>query len=176
VHRLMRVLCDFNLAVLRRFAAYPIDGVYFGDDWGSQRAMLMAPATWRRLVKPYLQEMYGQAHRQGWDVFIHCCGQVTPILDDLVEIGLNVFNPFQPEVMDIESLMKRYSRRLAFYGSLSIQRTLPFGTEDDVRREVRHRLSLARAHGGLILSPSHDMPPDVPVKNVLAMLGALRDQ
>ncbi len=176
VHELLRAICDFDIAVLRNFRTFPIDGVYFGDDWGSQKAMLMSPDMWRSLIKPYLKELYEETHKQGWDVFIHCCGQVTPILDDLVGIGLNVFNPFQPEVMDIPSLMKRYSRRLAFYGSLSIQKTLPFGTEKDVRGEVLGRLALARAYGGLIVSPSHDMPPDIPVHNVVAMRDTLRGQ
>ena len=176
VHELLRAICDFNLAIMENLRAYPIDGIYFGDDWGSQKAMLMSPQMWRQFIKPYLGEMYGQARRQGYEVFIHSCGQITPVLDDLIEIGLNVFNPFQPEVMDIAGLMQRYSRRLAFYGSLSIQQTLPFGNEAEVREEVRQRLSLARTFGGLIIAPSHDMPPDIPLANILAMLEALRRQ
>jgi uroporphyrinogen decarboxylase len=78
--------------------------------------------------------------------------------------------------MDLHSLMKRYSRRLAFYGSLSIQKTLPFGTAEEVQVEVQDRISLARAYGGLIISPSHDMPPDVPVENIIAMISAIKNQ
>lgn len=176
VHELMRRLCDFNLSVMKNLAEFPVDGIYFGDDWGSQRAMLMNPQMWRQYIKPYLTQMYGQAHRQGYEVFIHSCGQITPVLDDLIDVGLNVFNPFQPEVMDVPELMRRYASRLAFYGSLSIQKTLPFGSQDQVREEVRHRLSLARAFGGLIIAPSHDMPPDIPLTNVMAMLETLREQ
>lgn len=176
VHDLMRVLCDFNLSVMKNLTAFPIDGIYFGDDWGSQKAMLMNPQMWRQYIKPSLTQMYGQARRQGYEVFIHSCGQITPVLDDLIDIGLNVFNPFQPEVMDVPELMRRYASRLAFYGSLSIQKTLPFGSEDQVREEVRQRLSLARAFGGLIIAPSHDMPPDIPPANIMAMLETLREQ
>ena len=176
VHDLMRVLCDFNLSVMKNLTAFPIDGIYFGDDWGSQKAMLISPQMWRQHIKPCLTQMYDQAHRQGFEVFIHSCGQVTPVLDDLIDIGLNVFNPFQPEVMDVPELMRRYASRLAFYGSLSIQKTLPFGSEDQVREEVRQRLSLARVFGGLIIAPSHDMPPDIPFSNIMAMLETLRDQ
>lgn len=176
VTELLARICAFNLAVMKALTRFPIDGIYFGDDWGSQKAMLMSPEMWRRFIRPHLEVMYAQAHRQGYDVFIHSCGEISPVLDDLVEIGLNVFNPFQPEVMDIEGLMERYSGKLAFYGGLSIQKTLPFGTADQVREEVEHRLSLARRWGGLIVSPSHDMPADVPLSNILAMSEALKGQ
>jgi len=75
--------------------------------------------------------------------------------------------------MDIESVIERYAGRLGFYGGVSIQRTLPFGSEEDVRREIDHRLGLAHRFGGYIIAPCHDMPPDIPVSNVLAMLKAL---
>jgi len=78
--------------------------------------------------------------------------------------------------MDVEDVMKRYSGRLAFYGGLSIQQTLPFGSPEDVKRETAHRLRLAREYGGLIISPSHDMPPDVPLENTLALLEVLKSQ
>lgn len=176
VHELMGLICEFNLEVMRRLARYAIDGIYFGDDWGSQRALLMSPEMWRVFIRPYLKRMYDQAHAQGYDVFIHSCGDISVILDDLVDIGLDVFNPFQPEVMYIAETMQRYSGRLAFYGSLSIQKTLPFGTTADVQREVEERISLARQFGGLIISPSHDMPGDISTENVAAMLEALREQ
>ena len=131
---------------------------------------------WRTYIKPYFKQMYNQAHKQGYDVFIHSCGNVSLLLDELIEIGVNVFNPFQPEAMDIEDVMGRYSGKLAYYGSISIQKTLPFGTPVEVTREVEHRLLQARKYGGLIPSPSHDMPPDVPLENTLAMLKAFRSQ
>jgi len=176
VHDLFSVITEFNLKLLRHCEHYPIDAVYFGDDWGGQRGLLISPDTWRTFIKPCLKQMYAQAHSQGYDVFIHSCGNISALLDDLIEIGLNVFNPFQPEVMDIEKLMEKYSGRLAYYGSISIQRTLPFGTRKDVREEVSHRLMLAQKYGGLILSPSHDMPHDIPLENTKAMLETLRAQ
>jgi len=176
VHDLFSLITEFNLTLLRHCGTYPIDAVYFSDDWGGQRGLLMSPDTWRTFIKPCLERMYAQAHSQGYDVFIHSCGNISVLLDDLVEIGLNVFNPFQPEVMDIEEVMERFAGRLAYYGSISIQQTLPFGTPEVVRKEVRHRLELARRYGGLIPSPSHDMPPDIPLENTRAMLETLRSQ
>ncbi len=176
VHDLMRAITDYHLALIDRLAPYPVDGIIFGDDYGGQRGLLIGPGMWRAFMKPYLKEMFDRAHARGHDVFIHSCGNVSLILDELLEIGLNVFNPFQPEVVDVEKLIERYAGRLAFYGGLSIQKTLPFGSIADVRAEVMHRLGLARAHGGYIISPSHEMPPDIPAENVLAMVEALRNQ
>ena len=173
VHELFTKINDFNLALVKNFKKYPVDGIIFGDDWGWQRGLMMHPDTWRKFIRPYLEKTYKQAHRQGYDVFIHSCGDISVILDDLIEIGVNVFNPFQPEVMDISSVIEKYSERLAFYGGLSIQKTLPFGTREDVRSEVSHRLELARKFGGYIISPSHDMPPDIPLDNIHAMMKAL---
>jgi uroporphyrinogen decarboxylase len=138
--------------------------------------MLMGPETWRSFIKPYLAKLYARAHEQGYDVFIHCCGNITAVLDDLIEIGVDVFNPIQPETMDVQNVIGSYAGRLAFNGGLSIQHTLPFGSPSEVRLEVEDRLELAREHGGYIVAPSHDMPPDVPVENIEVMLDALFNQ
>jgi len=176
VHEYLDRLADFALRLVKNLASFPIDGIRFSDDWAGQRGLLMSPKMWREFLRPRLKRMYDQAHRQGYGVFIHCCGDVTPLLDDLVEIGVDVFNPLQPEVMDVEKTVAAYAGRLAFYGGLSIQKTLPFGTPMDVEDEVRHRLGVAGEHGGFLLAPSHDMTPDIPVKNVEAMLGVLKGQ
>jgi uroporphyrinogen decarboxylase len=176
VNELLSVITEYNLKLIRQLERYPVDGIYFGDDWGGQRGLLISPRMWRRFIKPQLDKMYRAAHDQGYDVFIHSCGDISLLLEDLIEAGLNVFNPFQPEVMDVEDIMKRYAGRLVFYGGLSIQKTLPFGTPEEVKQETAHRLRLAREYGGFIISPSHDMPPDVPLENTLAMLELLRVQ
>jgi uroporphyrinogen decarboxylase len=105
----------------------------------------------------------------GKTVFIHSCGDVDELFDDLVSIGLGVFNPFQPEVMDVAGIMERYRGRLAFWGGVSTQRTMPYGTPEDVRREVRRMRDLGR-DGGYILSPSHALEGDVPLENLLALI------
>lgn len=176
VHELFGAITEFNLKVLERLGQFPVDGVRFADDWGGQQGLLMSPDTWRSFIRPYLARMYQQAHRQGYDVLIHSCGNISALLDDLIEIGVNVFNPLQPEAMDIESVMVKHSGRLAFWGGLSLQKTLPFGTPQEVKKEVRHRLELGRKFGGYIVAPSHDMPPDVPLENIEAMVEVLKEQ
>ncbi|UCF57586.1 MAG: hypothetical protein JSW15_03725 [Deltaproteobacteria bacterium] len=176
VHELFEVITEFHMGILKHLRNYTTDGVLFGDDWAGQRGLFMSPDTWAEFIRPYLKKMYDQAHFQGYDVFIHSCGNISSILDELVEIGVDVFNPFQPDVIDVEEVMNAYSHRLAFWGGLSIQRTLPFGTPQEVAREVRHRLGLARTWGGYIISPAHDMPPDIPLDNILSMHDVLRSQ
>ena len=176
VHELFEAITDFGLAVVDGLGEYAVDGVRFSDDWGGQLGMLMSPDTWRTFIRPYAERLYGRARERGYSVLIHCCGNVTPILDDLVAIGVNMFNPLQPETMDVGAVLKRYAGRLAFYGGLSIQQTLPFGSAGEVRAEVKNRLDLARRYGGYLVAPAHDMPPDVPLRNVKAMLDALRLQ
>ena len=176
VHELFRKITDFNLKIMGNLGQFNLDGIYFGDDWGSQRGLLISPNMWREFIKPYLKIMYKKAHDYGYDVFIHSCGDISEIINDLIEIGLNVFNPFQPEVMDIDTLMMQHSHKLAFYGGISIQKTLPFGKPEEVCGEIENRIGLAKKFGGLIISPSHDMPPDIPVKNILAMIERVKSQ
>jgi len=106
---------------------------------------------------------------------IHSCGDVDELFDDLVAIGLACFNPFQPEVMDVEALLPAYRGRLAFHGGLSTQRTLPFGSVEDVRRETRRLLEFGSG-GGYIFAPAHDVEGDVPLENMLAAIETVHRQ
>jgi len=171
-------ILQFNLDVLDAgLSRYPrVDAVYFGDDFGSQRGVLMGAARWRELLKPRLARQYRRAHDYGKYVFIHSCGAVSELFDDLVEIGVNCFNPFQPEVMDIFTTHRAYRGRLAFWGGISIQRLLPYGTPDRVRTEVTDILRRIGRQGGYIAAPAHDIPGDVPAENIAAMLDVLRNQ
>jgi uroporphyrinogen decarboxylase len=109
-------------------------------------------------------------------VFIHSCGNVTEILPDLIEIGVDVFNPFQPEVIDVEEAKRRYGDRLSFYGGISTQKTLPYGTKDQVKDEVRRLLDSIGRDGGYIASPAHDVPRDAKPENVAVMIETLQGQ
>lgn len=169
VRGLLRAIADYNIAQILRALQYDIDAVYFGDDWGQQRGLQMGYRLWREFIFPELKRMYGVVRDAGKFVFIHSCGDVDELFDDLVSIGLNCFNPFQPEVMDIEDLMQKYRGRLTFHGGLSTQRTLPYGTVEDVRRETRRLLQLG-SNGNYILSPAHAVEGDVPLENMLAFI------
>jgi uroporphyrinogen decarboxylase len=139
VEELLTMIADFNIAVVKKALEYDIDAVYFGDDWGQQHGLIMGPVMWRKFIHPQLKRMYGAVKAGSKLVTIHSCGDVDELFDDLVGIGLNCFNPFQPEVMDTSALMNQYRHRLSFWGGLSTQRTLPSGTAAEVAAES-HRL------------------------------------
>jgi uroporphyrinogen decarboxylase len=175
VHSLLNAIADYNIAQIQEALKYDIDAVYFGDDWGQQRGLQMGPKLWRQFIYPVLKRMYAVVHAAGKAVFIHSCGDVDELFEDLIGIGLNCFNPFQPEVMDVPALMQMYRGRLTFHGGLSTQRTLPFGTLEDVRMETQRLLRMG-AHGGYIFAPAHDVEGDVPLENMLAFIELLQDQ
>ena len=175
VHDLLNAIADYNIAQVKAAMRYDIDAVYFGDDWGMQRGLQMGPVMWREFIRPVLKRMYGVVRDAGKYVMIHSCGDVDELFEDLIEIGVNCFNPFQPEVMDVTALMHQYRGRLAFHGGLSTQRTLPYGSAEDVRRATKHLLDLGR-EGGYIFAPAHDVEGDVPLENILAFIEMLQQQ
>jgi uroporphyrinogen decarboxylase len=119
--------------------------------------------------------MYRAVHDEGKYVFIHSCGKVDELFDQLVTIGLNCFNPFQPEVMDVYGLLKKYRGKLAFYGGLSTQKTLPYCSIDQVRSEAQ-KLIEAGQKGGYLFAPAHAVEGDVPIENIQAFVEVLKSQ
>jgi len=175
VDELFNAIVDYNIAQVRKALEYDIDCVHFGDDWGQQHGLQMGPRTWRRFIKPVLERMYGVVRDAGKTVSIHSCGDVDEVFDDLIEIGVRLFNPFQPEVMDVDALVAQYRGRLAFHGGMSTQRTLPYGSVQDVIDETDHLLGLG-ADGGYLFSPAHAVEGDVPVENMVAFIDTVQAQ
>ncbi len=175
VRSLFGAIADFNIALIERALDYDIDAVYFGDDWGQQTGLQMGYGMWKEFIYPRLERMYGKVRDANKYVFIHSCGKVDSLFDDLANIGLNCFNPFQPEVMDVYELMNDYKGRLAFHGGLSTQHTLPHGTAEDVRNETLKLLDAGR-HGGYIFAPAHSVESDVSLENMLAFIETVKNQ
>lgn len=166
-----------QLVLIDRFLALGVDGGYFGDDYGAQKGLLFSPAAWRRLIKPRLAQLFAPFRERGLPVLMHSDGQIQAILPDLVEIGLTVLNPVQPEVLDHRQLRGQFAGKLAFYGGVSTQTVLPHGKPADVRAAVRQCVNdLAPDCTGLMLAPSHRMMSDIPLENVEAMLTAFRER
>ncbi|MHB1458828.1 MAG: uroporphyrinogen decarboxylase family protein [Armatimonadota bacterium] len=176
VHDLFNVILEANMANLDVALKQDIDCVFFGDDWGSQSGLIMGPGLWREFIKPIAAKMYGRVRDAGKFVAIHSCGDVKVILPDLVEIGLNLFNPFQPETMDIFETKKKYYGSLSFYGGISVQNLLPHGTPEQVRSETSYLLKELGKGGGYVAAPSHDIPSDVPAENIAALIETLNNQ
>ncbi len=154
---------------------HDIDAVYFGDDWGQQQGLIMGYPLWRQFIYPELKRMYAVVRDHGKFVFIHSCGDVDELFDDLIEVGVNCFNPFQPEVMDCDAIYEQYRGRLSFWGGLSTQHTLAFGTPDDVR-EASVNLIRMGLSGSYIFSPAHAVGKDVSLENMLAFIEAAQNQ
>jgi uroporphyrinogen decarboxylase len=176
VDALLDRIFEWNMAVLDEMLKHPFDGVLFGDDWGQQRGLMFGAKRWRQFIKPRVAQMYRKVADAGAAVCIHCCGKVQDLFPELIELGLQVFNPFQPEVMDLWEMKAKHGKDLTFYGGVSVQQLLPFGTPDDVRREVRRMLRDLGQGGGFIIAPSHEMPGDVPLENMLAFIETVQSQ
>ncbi|MCL1792442.1 MAG: hypothetical protein FWG34_01090 [Oscillospiraceae bacterium] len=147
-----------------------VDGVRFGEDWGLQKGLMMSPILWRRLLKPRLKKIYDSAKSRGFNVLIHTCGDISDIIPDLIEIGVEVLNPVQPEVMDIKKIKVEYGKDLAFYGGMGCQSTLPFGTVQDVIDEVADRVKTMGKGGGYIFGPAGAIPRDAKLENVFKLV------
>jgi len=174
---LLNTIIEKNMVMLDNFLALPeIDGVLLGSDWGSQIDLLMSPAVWEDMIRPGEKREYDLIHSYGKDVWVHSCGCVEKIIPSLVEIGLDVLNPVQPEAMDIRKLKEQYGDRLAFWGGISTQQTLPYGTPDEVKAEARGVRDLLAKDGGYILSPAQSLMGDVPVENILALFEVAREK
>ena len=175
VDELLDNILAYDLAILEDVLMYDIDGVQFGDDWGQQNGLLFGPRLWRRFIKPRISQLYRVTKEYGKAVFIHSCGKVQELFPELIELGLDVFNPFQPEVMDPYEIKKQYGELLSFYGGVSVQKLLPFGTPAEIRYEVKRLIEHVGRGGGFIVSPSHDMPGDIPLENLLAFIDAVME-
>jgi uroporphyrinogen decarboxylase len=172
---LLERITEIQLALIHRYLDLGVDGGYFGDDYGAQKNLIMSPATWRALIKPRLRRLFAPFRERGLPIVMHSDGQIQAILPDLVEIGLTVLNPVQPEVLDHAWLRQNFGQRLAFFGGISTQTVLPYGTPDEVAQAVATcRSNLAPDHTGLLLAPSHRMMTDVPMENVEALLASFQ--
>jgi uroporphyrinogen decarboxylase len=148
-----------------------LDMFFMGDDFGTQSGLLVSPEMWRRFFAPHVAAFSAQAHEHGLKVMLHSCGAISAILDDLIDCGVDVINPVQPGAggMEPAGLKDRFGGRLAFHGAIDVQHTLPNGTPEEVRAEVRAHFADLGAGGGYIACPSHNFQPDVPTANILAL-------
>lgn len=176
VHALMRKLTDLQRSAAEQLleeAGDYIDVLITGDDLGSQKAPLLSTAMYRKLIKPYHSELFAAIKaRSRVRIFYHSDGNIYPLLNDLIETGIDLLNPVQVsagDMGDTARLKREFGDRLAFCGAIDSQSVLPHGTVEDVRQEVRRRIKDLAPAGGYILAPVHCIQPDVPPANVCAM-------
>ena len=159
---LLAAIADYKVALVARFHLVAgLDILWYGDDWGTQQNLFMAPSIWRRTIKPSTQRIYDCAHKRRILVNQHSCGRIEAIFDDMVAMGADLWNPCQP-CNDLARLKRQYGDRITFCGGIDSQFVLarPGATPDDVRAEVRRRIDEMAVGGGYIAAPSHSVPYD----------------
>ena len=180
VHALFRKVLDIRKSILseylKRTGKY-LDVVYSADDLGAQESTLMSPELYREMVKPYQKELFAFIReRTDAKIFYHCCGDVYPLIPDLIEIGVDALNPVQVSArdMDTKRLKEKFGDKITFWGAIDTQHVLPHGTPQEVREEVRRRVKDLAPGGGYVLAAVHAIQPDVPPENILCMCKAAR--
>ena len=159
--------------VLKRFIALAkagVDVIQSGDDVATQRSLIMNPETWRRFIKPLQKELYdvARAINPNVKIWYHSDGDISDILPELVEIGVDILNPVQPECMDLGWVKREFGKHIVFDGTIGTQTTMPFGSPDEVRKTIAENKKLYGYDGALIFSPTHVLEPDVPPENIMA--------
>lgn len=173
--------CDIAIANLERMHREVGDAITVllttGADFGTQQAPLISPKTYRNLFKPFHIRINEWIHANtAWKTFIHSCGSIWRLLDDIVDAGFDALNPVQTSAVDMDpvALKERYGDRITFWGGgIDTQHTLPFGTPDDVRAMVRERLTVFGKGGGFVFNPVHNVQAGVPIENLLALYDAV---
>lgn len=161
---------EINMTLIGKWIERKVDGVFFSDDWGGQKSLLMRPDDWRKFYKPYYRKMFQPLRDNGIHVWLHACGNVSAIIPDLIEVGVNVLNPVQPQAMDVNWLSEEFGGKICFCGGIDVQGTMVKGTPEDVKAEVHKTVGLFGGfNGGYIGATSHTIMPETPLDNVIAL-------
>ena len=179
VETLVAKLLEFHLEHNRRIfeaAAKHMDIFMLGDDFGSENGLLISLAMFRKFFKPALGDLINLAKKFDLKTMLHTCGGIRELIPDLIEIGLDILNPIQTRAkgMDPKKLKKEFGKDICFHGSVDVQKTLPFGVPDEIKRTVDSYVKTLGEGGGFILAPSHNLQMDIPIDNILAMYEAER--
>ena len=170
VPKLLDKTMEFSLEVGKKLVEIGVDAIWTGDDFGAQNAMLISPKMWRDIFKPRYKELYEEFRNVNKDIIIihHSDGAVEPILDDMIEIGVDVFNPVQPNVPghEPEYLKNKYGDRLSFFGAIDQQRLLPRGTEEEIEIDVKEKIKILGRSGGYMIAPAHIIQADTAPEKV----------
>ena len=173
VEKVLDVIALYQLRLTGAILRSGVSGVRFTDDWGAQESLFISPNQWRRFIKPRLQPLYELVRKCDAFVFHHSCGHIEEIVPDLIEIGVEVLDPCQPQANDIFQWKKKFGDRLSFMGGLDTQDYLSFADPADIRKKVTEVVSIMSERGGYIAAPSHTIT--IPEENRKAMIEAIGD-
>ena len=166
-----------NMLAAVAYARAGVDLIRCGDDVANQKAMMFAPDLWRKMMLSRWKRVWHEIKRIHPDcrIWYHSDGNIEPIIPELIEIGVTILNPVQPECLDPVMLKRKYGKDLVFDGTIGTQTTMPFGTVSDVKNTVRERIDSLGYDGALILSPTHVLEPEVPIENIEAFIETVRE-
>lgn len=170
VHEALDVLMEMHFQALDEILDLPVDGVTFGDDFGTQNGLMISRALFLKFFKPRLAKLYERVRGADKIVGHHSCGDNTELFGDLIDIGLQVFHPLQPESMDIARIKREFGRDLTFRGGIGTQRAIVFGTPKEARMEVRKAVQILADGGGYLLETAKPLPEGTPVANAIAVI------
>ncbi len=175
---LFDLIVDYDIRAmdLARKASDDFDAFFLGDDWGQQTGLIMSRAVWKKLIGPRIARLIEHSRECGKFTILHSCGKIADLFPDLIEMGLDVYDTFQPEVYDIREIKRQFGGKLAFLGGISTQTLLPRASPAEVRSTTREIMEIMGRNGGFIAAPTHDVPSDVPAENILAMIEAFTYQ
>ncbi len=170
-------MCRIQCMAAERAAKSGADMIVFGDDVGSQHSLMMSLQTWRKWIKPATKATISAAKKINPNVLAmyHSDGVIDEIIPELIEIGVDILNPVQPECMDPVKIKQLYGDKLSFLGTVGTQTTMPFGTPQDVKDVVKKMIETVGKGGGLTIAPTHMLEPEVPWENIEAFIEAVRE-
>ncbi len=163
-----------NLKTAIAAAEAGADQLVTGDDVGNQNSLMFSIEHWREFIKPRWAQVYAAAKSIKPDIKIwyHSDGNITRLIPELIEIGVDIINPLQPECVDCAEIKRLYGDRIIIDGTIGTQTTMPFGSADDVGQCVKKRVAELGSDGALIISPTHVLEPEVPLENIMALVEA----
>jgi len=169
-------LTELSLDILENCRDIGFEMLHFKDDYGMQKGLIMGPVLWRKFIKPNLVKIFNKAHELGMYVMLHSCGDNTKIMGELADIGVNVFNPFQPDAMDIFEIKKEHGQRLTFWGGIIDNDLLLNGKPEQITKHVKNNLKVLGKGGGYIAGTYKPVYPNTPLDNVVALVDAIVQQ
>jgi uroporphyrinogen decarboxylase len=178
IERLLDALTEYFVGLIQAWASLPnVDAIYLTDDWGTQQALMIAPRMWRRFFAARYRRLCDEAHRRGLSIIFHSCGNIFEIIGDLIDAGVDVVNPLQPEALDLRRVAAEFGGKVAFWGGLSDQ-DVAVMTPAQVRDEVHRAIDTLGAPFGnrYVLCLSNIMMPEIPIENLVALFEACHDQ
>jgi uroporphyrinogen decarboxylase len=167
VVKLLDILLEFYIELVKKYVDLGVDIIELGGDLGTEEAMMISPDLWREIFKPRLRKIISKNKKEGVYFYLHSDGNIAQIIPDLIEIGIDILNPIQPECMNPEKIKEQFGKKLILHGTMSLQKTFTQGNKNEIKNEILDRIGCCGEDGGLILAPSNAFTEDVKIENIL---------